>query len=93
MVRTNLGRSAPLWQRALLLPLSFFLRSPEKGAETIVFMAEAESLRGVSGKYFYDCKEIEPSERATSEYLARSVWTESLKLVGLAKVDIKEHDD
>ena len=93
MVRTNLGRFAPLWQRILLFPLSFLLRSPEKGAETIVFMAEAESLKGVSGKYFYDCKEIEPSERAKSESLASSVWTESLKLVGITKTEFKEHDD
>ena len=83
MVRTNLGRFAPWWQRALYLPLSLLLRHPDKGAETIVFMAEAESLRGVSGRYFFDCREIEASEAARSLPLAKEVWVESCRLMGV----------
>ena len=81
MVRTNLSRFAPWWQRALYFPFSLLLRHPDKGAETVVFMAEAESLKGVSGKYFFDCREIESSVTAQSEVLAAEVWAESCRLM------------
>jgi len=32
------------------------LQSPEQGAQTTVHLAVSESLEGVSGKYFLDCK-------------------------------------
>lgn len=83
MVRTNLGRFAPLWQRILYIPLSYFLRSPEKGAETIVYMIESKELESVSGKYFYDCKEIEASKQAQSVDLAEKTWAETHALLGI----------
>ena len=83
MVRTSLGRFAPWWQQALYFPFSLLLRHPDKGAETIVFMAEAETLTGASGKYFFDCREIEASETARSPTLAEEVWGESCRLVGV----------
>lgn len=85
MVRTNLGHYAPLWQRMIFYPFSFFLRSSDKGAETIIYMTTSEKMNGISGKYYSDNKEIQPSENAQSVELAKRVWLESMACVGLTK--------
>lgn len=38
--------------------LAFMLRSAQKGAETIIWLASSNEVNGISGKYFYDKKEI-----------------------------------
>lgn len=92
MVRTNLSSFAPLWQRVLYYPLSLLLRHPDKGAETIVFMAEAESMAKVSGKYLYDCKELSASPSARSESLAAGVWRMSEAAVSGRAVGARQAD-
>lgn len=33
-----------------------FFRTPEKGAETMVWLATAEAMKGISGNHFIDCR-------------------------------------
>jgi NAD(P)-dependent dehydrogenase (short-subunit alcohol dehydrogenase family) len=69
--------------------ISFILRfakkfaiSPEKGAETIVFLASAEEVAGVTGQYFYACRLKTPSMEAQDDGAAERLWQESAKLAG-----------
>ena len=71
-------------------PLSFlgklsrlFLASPEKGAETSVYLASSGDVEGVSGKYFYRMKEKTSSAASYDEASARRLWDVSASLVGL----------
>jgi NAD(P)-dependent dehydrogenase (short-subunit alcohol dehydrogenase family) len=69
---------------ALLFRLSRpFLLKPAQGAETPLFLAAADELKGVSGRYFIKGKQVEPSEEARDEALARRLWEVSAKLVRL----------
>lgn len=62
-----------------------FHKTPEVGAKTQVMLATDPELEQPfnSGKYFVDCKEKEPSDKAKDEELADWLWNESLRLTGL----------
>jgi NAD(P)-dependent dehydrogenase (short-subunit alcohol dehydrogenase family) len=57
-------------------------RSPEKGAETSIYLASSPEVEGVSGHYFVDCKDtpLRPGI-VTDDVLAARLWDVSEKLV------------
>jgi NAD(P)-dependent dehydrogenase (short-subunit alcohol dehydrogenase family) len=57
--------------------------SPERGAETILYLAAAPKLEGISGDYFEDCREAQPSAAARDMIAARRLWEESERLAGV----------
>jgi len=61
-----------------------FARSPDKGAETLVYLASADDVANVTGGYFHDCKLIEPSAQAKNAECAQRLWEVSAKLAGLS---------
>lgn len=60
-----------------------FAISPEKGAETIVYLASSPDVARVSGQYFYKCRRATPSREAQDDAKAGRLWTETAKLTGL----------
>jgi NAD(P)-dependent dehydrogenase (short-subunit alcohol dehydrogenase family) len=60
-----------------------FAISPEKGAETIVFLASAKEVAGVTGQYFYECRPKIPSTEAQDDDAAARLWQESAKLASM----------
>jgi hypothetical protein len=84
IVNSDLSRFLPKWQKMIAAPIqALFFRSPESAAEGIVFAATSPSLRGVTGRFLRDGVAIVPSESAQSLRLAKSVWSESEKLLGV----------
>jgi retinol dehydrogenase 12 len=59
-----------------------FRRTPEQGAETLVWLCAAP-VTGTSGGYFQDLRERQPGRHARDEVAARRLWEESVRLVGL----------
>lgn len=57
--------------------------SAEKGARTSVYLASAPELERTTGKYFVALREKQPDPAALDESLAKRLWDESAKLVGL----------
>ena len=51
-----------------------FARTPEKGAETLVYLALSPVVEGVTGKYFYDLQERRSSPAAQDMEAARRLW-------------------
>ena len=70
------------------LPMRLFARiaftTPEKGARTSVQLASSPDVEGVSGEYFVSGKPAQPDLLALDQTLARALWDESAKLVGLS---------
>lgn len=60
-----------------------FAISPEKGAETSVYLACAAAIEGESGGYYAQKKKLPPSAQARNAETASRLWEESAKLVGL----------
>ena len=60
-----------------------FAISPEKGADTIVYLASSPEVARVSGAYFYKCRPATPSKEAQDDAAARRLWLESARLGSL----------
>ena len=57
--------------------------SPEKGAETSIYLATSPEVEGVSGKYFVRQKAVESSKISYDQNLASRLWEQSTELTGL----------
>ena len=55
--------------------------SAEQGAKTSIYVASSGDLNGVSGRYFDDCREKEPSAEARDRQVAERLWTVSETIV------------
>ena len=85
MVDTNLSRFLPLWKRVLATPIKpLLLRSPAKGAETVLYAAAAPAAK-VCGRYLGDCTEVEPSYQASDPRLAALLWEETKRMAASGK--------
>jgi retinol dehydrogenase 12 len=60
-----------------------FAISPEKGAETIVYLASSPEVSATSGEYFYKCRPATPTAGGRDDAAANRLWVESAKLAGL----------
>lgn len=58
--------------------------SPEKGAETLVYLASSPEVAEVTGQYFYQCRPATPTRQAQDDRAARVLWQESERLSSLA---------
>ncbi|HCA80779.1 MAG TPA: short-chain dehydrogenase [Bacteroidetes bacterium] len=82
-VRTNFGRELPGLAGIFFRHFGLFLRSPEKGAETLIWLASSDQVAGVTGKYFLDKREIRSSNISYDLALAKQLWDVSSKLTAL----------
>lgn len=65
-------------------PGRFLLRSPERGAETLVWLATTDpSTTWGSGGYFMDRRPARPNPLVEDAELRRGLWERSLEMVGL----------
>lgn len=60
-----------------------FMRTPKKGAETIVYLATEPVIEGQSGEYFDDKRMRRSAKDSYDEEKARKLWEISAKLCGL----------
>ncbi|MFG3297428.1 SDR family NAD(P)-dependent oxidoreductase [Micromonospora chersina] len=80
VVRTRFGNDSRLVALGMrLLPF----RSPERGAETLVWLANQDPARLVDGGYYADRRLRRPLPKAADPALAARLWTASAKAVGL----------
>jgi NAD(P)-dependent dehydrogenase (short-subunit alcohol dehydrogenase family) len=82
-VATGLGRNNGVLAKAAYSLLAPFLRSPERGAETVVYLASSPDVEGVTGKYFIDCRPRESSRESYDDSAARHLWETSARLTGV----------
>ncbi len=81
-VKTQFGKNNNgLATLAIKLLMNFFAISVEEGAETIVFLATDNSVKNITGKYFYQSKIKEPSIFAQNQNDADLLWKKSLSIV------------
>uniref|UniRef100_A0AAR2L1C1 Uncharacterized protein n=1 Tax=Pygocentrus nattereri TaxID=42514 RepID=A0AAR2L1C1_PYGNA len=89
VIRTELGRHVeswhPLLKTVLSLPCILLMKTPWQGAQTTIYCAVTEGLESKSGCYFSDCVERQPSPEGKDDEVARRLWEESARLVGLTK--------
>lgn len=83
-VATNLGKNNGALARAFISLIGIFSRTPEKGAETQIYLAASPEVDGVTGQYFVDCKPARSSAQSRDEQIARRLWDVSAQMTGVA---------
>jgi NAD(P)-dependent dehydrogenase (short-subunit alcohol dehydrogenase family) len=83
VVRTGFAKNENgIWKIIATLSAPF-LRSPERGARSLVWLALSDDAAALTGQYIVDEKVVAPSPQALDETLARNLWEQSARLVGL----------
>jgi NAD(P)-dependent dehydrogenase (short-subunit alcohol dehydrogenase family) len=82
VVRTGFGKNeGGIWK--LLTTLGGpFMRSPARGARSLVWLALSDEAGSLDGVYVQDEKVLAPSARAQDAALAQGLWERSAELVG-----------
>jgi len=81
-VATGLGqRDGGAFALAVRFSMLFASR-PERGAETIVYLASAPEIAAVSGGYFIGTRQVDPSRAAQDDAAARRLWEVSARIAG-----------
>lgn len=88
-VNTRIFRAEGVQGWLLRRAADLFAVSPDRGAETSIYLATAPEVAGHSGRYFARCKPAVPSPAAQDDDAARRLWQLSEKLTGLAGMDDK----
>jgi NAD(P)-dependent dehydrogenase (short-subunit alcohol dehydrogenase family) len=73
-VATGFNRNNGLLMNLGMTILRPVARSPEKGAKTLVWLANSPAVANVSGVYFFDQGHIPPSPEAQDTSTARRLW-------------------
>jgi NAD(P)-dependent dehydrogenase (short-subunit alcohol dehydrogenase family) len=74
-VSTNLGINRSTgFGKSVYKVLNPFFQSPDKGAETALYLAKSAEVDDVTGGYFYKQKPARVSKRAKDPYLAQLLW-------------------
>ena len=74
--------TAPGWGPLIAL-MRPFMKSPERGVDTPVFLASSPDVEGVSGKYFADRKAKASHKSSYDAATTARLWEVSAELVGL----------
>lgn len=84
-VATRFGDESGGWAGTMIrFWKKLFAISPEKGAETLVYLASSPEVANISGKYFYKCRPATPTVQAQDDAAAKRLWLETAKLAGIA---------
>ncbi|MSQ43648.1 MAG: SDR family oxidoreductase [Chloroflexi bacterium] len=84
-VASNFGMSGAhspvrsIWMRVARL----FARSPERGAQTSIYLASSPEVDGVTGLYFSDSKPVPPSAAGRDLAAAKRLWVVTAGMCGL----------
>jgi len=86
VVRTGFGKNQNGVWKVMTTLAAPFLRSPQRGARSLVWLAVSAQAAGLTGVYVQDEKVVTPSLQARDDTLAEGLWERSAQLVGLADV-------
>jgi len=81
-VSTGFGKNNPgFLMKIIRAVVPLLARSPEKGAETSIYLASSPEVQSITGKYFVDCKVTQPAPQASDMVVARKLWDVSSEMV------------
>jgi NAD(P)-dependent dehydrogenase (short-subunit alcohol dehydrogenase family) len=81
VVRTGFGKHENGLTKLALTLAGPFLRSPERGARSLVWLATSQDAAPLTGAYLVDEKVVTPNLQAQDETLAEALWERSTALV------------
>ncbi|MCB0508037.1 MAG: SDR family oxidoreductase [Chitinophagales bacterium] len=91
-INSNFGKEGNVILKFLMTNFGFVLTSPEKGAETSIYLAVSPLVNGKTGLYWYRKNPTIPSMDAISSENARRLWEISMNLCGIKEYGVVELD-
>jgi NAD(P)-dependent dehydrogenase (short-subunit alcohol dehydrogenase family) len=82
-VATRFGDGSGGFLSGVVRVAKLFAITPEKGAETIVYLASSPDVAAISGEYFYQCRPATPTAAGRDDAAAGRLWAESAKIAGI----------
>jgi NAD(P)-dependent dehydrogenase (short-subunit alcohol dehydrogenase family) len=82
-VATRFGDGSGGFLSSVVSIAKHFDITPEKGAETIIYLASSPDVAAISGEYFYKCRPATPTVGGRDDTAANRLWNESAKLAGI----------
>ena len=74
-VDTNIaGNEGNLIKYIVKFGAKMFARTVDNGADSSIYLSTSDEVKGVSGKYFFKCKEIKSSRASYSQEDWKKVW-------------------
>jgi len=73
----------PAFSRIMYRLVRVFFQSPERGADTSIYLASSPEVAGGTGKYFIKRRAVSSSPESYDAAIARHLWDVSARLVGL----------
>ena len=84
-VATSLGsQNEGVIAKLLPLLLKPFFRSPDRGAETSLYLCQSDDVANISGAYFANCKQKRPKPWARDDEAAEKLWEISESCTGFS---------
>jgi retinol dehydrogenase-14 len=83
VVGTNLGSGVSGAFGFMVRAMTPLMKSPEKGAETSIYLASSPEVVGLSGRYFVKKAEARSSDASYDERIARRLWEASAELTNV----------
>lgn len=82
-VRTGFGKNNKGFANAIFSLIQVFALTPEQGAETSIYLASDETVRGVTGKYFTKKKPAAVNKLCQDITVQQQLWRVSEQIAGL----------
>ena len=87
LTSTGFGKNNPgLLMKIMGAVIPLIARSPEKGAETSIYLASSPEVQSITGKYFVNRKVTQPAPQAADQAVARKLWDASAEMAHLAEI-------
>lgn len=85
LVATRLGDDAGGVFSFVMRIAKHFGSTPQRGAETMVYLASSSEIQAITGQYFQRCRPVAPSKAAQSDVDAERLWEVSARLTGVGR--------
>jgi NAD(P)-dependent dehydrogenase (short-subunit alcohol dehydrogenase family) len=83
VVATRFGHESGGVIQPLLKAIQVFAITPEKGADTIVYLATSPDVANISGQYFTKRKIVTPTAAGRDDRAAAALWQKTVELTGV----------
>lgn len=87
---TTIFNSVPVFGRIISFFLKYLFKTVPEGAQTQIYLCVDETVAGISGELFKDCKMIRGISSAYGADVSSKLWDDSVRLVKLTEDELKE---
>ncbi len=84
VVNTGFGKRSDGFAGFIFKKLAFLFTTPQKGAETTIYLATSHDGAQISGEYFKNKKQVRTNSKPVNEKNEKELWDISEKLTGEA---------